>query len=105
MGVDKYEFLRRAFHLPSSRTISDYSSPCTSDPDGILYPLLAETQQQFLDRHKSKGREVIDDGIWMGHGSLAWDSMTIYKGLVFYPHTMQLVVCCKDVLEPNVILS
>jgi hypothetical protein len=48
---------------------------------------------------------VIDDGSWMWHGSLAWDSMTIHEGLVFVPNTMQLVGFGKDALEPNVILS
>jgi hypothetical protein len=54
---------------------------------------------------KSKGREVTDDSSWMWHGSLAWDSMTIHEGLVFDPHTIQLVGFGKDALEPNVILS
>jgi hypothetical protein len=105
MGVDKYEFLRQAFHLPSARTISDYSSPCKSKPDDILYPILAEKQHQLFDHHKIKDREMSDDGSWIWHGSLAWDSMTIQYGLVFDPHTMQLVGFGKDALEPSVILS
>jgi hypothetical protein len=58
MGVDKYTFLRTRFLEPCERTLSDNSSPGTSDPDGVLYSVLKSQQEKLEGHHRMKGKEL-----------------------------------------------
>jgi hypothetical protein len=90
MGVDKYDFLRKCFFLPSARTLSDYSSPGTSDPDGVLYSVVKSQQEKLEGHHRMKGKELGQKD-FARHGSLAFDSIAIQGGLWFDPHSMKVV--------------
>jgi hypothetical protein len=83
MGKDKYEFLRKCFNLPRSLKISEYSSPDTNDPDGILWTILEHCEESFILRNSNDGKKPLTDCDWRRHGSLAYDSMTIQEKIVF----------------------
>jgi hypothetical protein len=91
MGVDKYEFLRKCFFLPSARKLSDYFlSPVIRDPDGVLYSVVKSQQEKLEGHHRMKGKELRQKD-FARHGSLAFDSMVTQGGLWFDPHIMKVI--------------
>ena len=69
-----YDLLAKAFGLPSSRTLREYTIPTSNDPDGLMFANILRAADEFNNLNPGAG---LHD--WRRHCSLAFDSM-ICKG-------------------------
>jgi hypothetical protein len=58
LGINKYEFMRQCFYLPSVRTLSDYASPGINDPDGVLFTVMAHEEKMYDNYYAGKRKEI-----------------------------------------------
>ena len=85
--------LSKAFHLPSNRTISQYTRPGSHDPDGIQWSVLKSEKEVFESDLKeikkvqrSDSKKEYDDPSYIDflrQGSLAFDSKKIKEKVIF----------------------
>ncbi len=97
-SASSYDFFRKAFNLPTNRTLCRYSNADSTSPDGLMMETIIQMATIYDELN-------IPELHWSRYLNLAWDSHTIRDHLGYCPHTKRLVGYSDDAFDIDVIRS